>query len=218
MAEEADAEPELTAEAATFQQYDDDYPPSLGFDEWLAISARLSAGDAAEQPAMLAEHSIEPVIWVSCDAYWLTVLAGDIAKRDYDRTARFAEACASAKELCAAQAAEPPGSPSLPLDEAGDDEDPDGEVQDEDLAPVTRALPARGDPQLSVEQYALLCARLSWWPERQEQICASFGLSSASVDDLHSSWRARLQADWVLQTRWHMLERQYREQLLTGKP
>jgi hypothetical protein len=64
-------------------------------------------------------------------------------------------------------------------------------------------------PPLSFEQYVALCAEMTVFPARVDEILARAGVPRSALAELHATWRERLAADAELTGRWHPLYAHY---------
>jgi serine/threonine protein kinase len=70
-----------------------------------------------------------------------------------------------------------------------------------------------GDDDLTLAQYAQLCAEIDTWPEDAEKIFARYGLADADRRGrVNQTWLQRLDGDPAAKTAWHRAYKQYREQ------
>ena len=76
--------------------------PSLDFDAWAAVAARMLRLDLEGRAAVLEELEIESPVWDDAEAYWARALAAELASGSFARAQRYAALCC--QELAARKA------------------------------------------------------------------------------------------------------------------
>jgi len=221
----------------------EDGPPALDFDAWAAMAARLLGLHAEERLEALQQHDIEPEEWDASDKYWAGLLAREIGAGDLGRAGRYARGCAeelarrrAASEARAAVASSdvaetavclrPIQLPPLPFAAgqrvpspgpivAASDERPDLVGETAELsALVAPAEPLPFVPDLPLEHYAALCARLALRPGDAVATASAYGVGNArQLEAVHAAWRARFEREHELRARFTQLEQHYRRAL-----
>ncbi len=93
-----DARPVEPPSDAHLGPYDPvDHPPPLDVEAWMTLSAALGDRDLDEQDLLLEGHHLDRAVWDACDAFWLTELAAQCARKNFKLAERYAQRCMAAR-------------------------------------------------------------------------------------------------------------------------